>query len=47
MTERQEYFKQYYQNNKDKYKTSLSKPKKNKDINKFKIIKKKTIITFD
>jgi len=44
MTERQEYFKQYYQNNKDKYKKTQIKKK---EPLKFKIEVKKVIIRFD
>ena len=46
---RKEYFKKYYQNNKDKYqkKNSKPKPKINNNNQEFKIEHKKVIITFD
>mgnify|MGYP001452708209 CR=1 FL=1 len=45
---RKEYFKQYYQNNKDKYKktNTTKKTTKTKQL-KFNIEHKKIIITFD
>jgi len=45
---RKEYFKQYYQNNKDKYKKSTQSTKtKTKYNNKLIIEYKKVIISFD
>ena len=42
---RKEYFKQYYLDNKEKYKKNYKKTKKSKYI--FKIVHKKIIITFN